>query len=434
MFSQLFGRYLVDKALLREEDYKAIIEKQLSVRVKLGTIAIAEGLLTEDQVNLINELQKQRDKRFGDIAIEERLLTDDQIGVLLSKQGNPYLQFIQLITESTPLTNSQIEEQLAEFQTARGFSDSDMAALKKDDIDTLIPIFIFSAKPHVTEVAGLVVRNLNRFVSRDFYIGKAYRAQEFEYKYLTTQRMVGDDTISIAFAEVTDEGGILQIAQEFSRETMDSVTEDTFDALCEFINVTSGLYASDMSVKDIHLDMEPPAAYADQVAEGDFYVLPVYIDNKCINVLIAVNSEFEPGKLPMKISNTSRHARVSGGDKGTIVLVDDSKMSRNMLAAIVTKAGYTVIGEASNGIEGYETYLKLKPDIITLDITMPEMDGLDALKRILEAEPDAKAIMITAAGQQDKLIEALKVGAKRFISKPFQEDEIINNINDVMNL
>ncbi|MCR5255468.1 MAG: response regulator [Acetatifactor sp.] len=136
----------------------------------------------------------------------------------------------------------------------------------------------------------------------------------------------------------------------------------------------------------------------------------------------------------MKISNTSRHARVSGGDKGTIVLVDDSKMSRNMLAAIVTKAGYTVIGEASNGIEGYETYLKLKPDIITLDITMPEMDGLDALKRILEAEPDAKAIMITAAGQQDKLIEALKVGAKRFISKPFQEDEIINNINDVMNL
>ncbi|MBP5198592.1 MAG: response regulator [Lachnospiraceae bacterium] len=136
----------------------------------------------------------------------------------------------------------------------------------------------------------------------------------------------------------------------------------------------------------------------------------------------------------MKISNTSRHARVSGGDKGTIVLVDDSKMSRNMLAAIVTKAGYTVIGEASNGIEGYETYLKLKPDIITLDITMPEMDGLDALKRILDAEPDAKAIMITAAGQQDKLIEALEVGAKRFISKPFQEDEIVNNINDVMNL
>ncbi len=434
MFSQLFGRYLVDKALLREEDYKIIIDKQLSVRVKLGTIAISEGLLTEEQVDLINELQKQRDKRFGDIAIEEKMLTDDQISSLLAKQGNPYLQFLQLLTESTPLTNSQIEEQLQAFQQARGFSDSDMDALKKDDIDSLIPIFIFSAKPHVTEVAGLVIRNLNRFISRDFYIGRATRAKELPYQYLATQRMVGDDSISIAFVEEQESGGLLQIASEFSRENLLDVSDDTFDAVCEFINVTCGLYASDMSVKDIHLDMEPPAAYKDQVAEGDFYILPIYIENKSLSLVISVNTEFDPGKIPVKIASTSSISRMGGGDKGTILLVDDSKMSRNMLASIVTKAGYTIIGEASNGIEGYETYLKIRPDIITLDITMPEMDGLESLKRILDADPDAKAIMITAAGQQDKLIEALKVGAKRFISKPFQEEEIINNINDVMSL
>ena len=75
MFSQLFGKYLVEKEIITNEEYKAAVEKQLSVRVKLGTIAIADGLLTEDEVDTINKLQMQFDKRFGDLAVEKGYLT-----------------------------------------------------------------------------------------------------------------------------------------------------------------------------------------------------------------------------------------------------------------------------------------------------------------------------------------------------------------------
>ena len=168
MFSQLFGNYLVEKDIIKKDEYTAAIQKQLSVRVKLGTIAIAEGLLTEDEVDTINKLQMQFDKRFGYIAIEKGLLTLEQIGDLLDKQGNPYMQFIEALTECTKLSASVLDKTLGAFQKEKGFSDDDMTALKNDNLDSLIPIFAFSAKPHVTELAGLVVRNINRFITRDF--------------------------------------------------------------------------------------------------------------------------------------------------------------------------------------------------------------------------------------------------------------------------
>ena len=167
MFSQLFGKYLVKQSLLSEETYQQIIDKQMTVRVKLGTIAVAEGLLTEDQVEEINQLQRQLDKRFGDIAIEKNLLTPAQMDALLTKQGNAYLQFVQLLTELTSLTNGDIEQHLKAFQKEIGFSDAEMDALKSDDIDKLIPLFVFSSKPYIKDIAGLVARNLTRFVSRD---------------------------------------------------------------------------------------------------------------------------------------------------------------------------------------------------------------------------------------------------------------------------
>ena len=99
MFAQLFGNYLIEKSVLKEDVYWEILEKQKSVRVRLGTIAVAEGFLTEGQAEEINKLQRQFDKRFGDIAIEKGWLTSEQMETLLSKQGNAYLQFVELHTD-----------------------------------------------------------------------------------------------------------------------------------------------------------------------------------------------------------------------------------------------------------------------------------------------------------------------------------------------
>lgn len=434
MFSQLFGNYLVDKDIISLEDYKTAIEQQMAVRVKLGTIAIADGLLTEDEVESINKMQMQFDKRFGDIAIEKGLLTSEQIEELLKKQGNPYMQFIQVLIESSKLTATVLDKTLSAFQKEKGFSDSDMTALKNDDLDSLIPIFAFSAKPYVTDLAGLVIRNINRFITRDFYIGKIKHTNSLDYCYLAGQKTVGNDTIYLAFAEETDTGSFATIATNFSGNVHETTTGDTFDAICEFINVNSGLFASELSKKDIDLDMEPVFAYKDQTVKGDFYVLPIYIEGLKVNLIIAVNSQVEMGQTPFTYNlNENIVYDVKPDSKGTILVVDDSKMSRSMLRQILEEVGYSVIAEAANGEEAVKAYKEHKPDMVTLDITMPIMDGIDALKQLLEINPDVKAVMITAAGQQSKLIEALKIGAKKFITKPFEKEEIIANISEVMN-
>lgn len=433
MFSQLFGKYLVANNVITDDDYKDIIEKQLSVRVKLGTIAIAQGLLTEEQVETINELQKQFDRRFGDIAVEKELLSAEQIDALLQKQGNPYMQFLEVLLESGKVKASAIDNYLASFQKENGFSDADMAALKNDDIDKLIPIFAVSAKPYVAELAALVIRNINRFVTRDFYIEKMKHLHTLKYSHLTGQRLVGDDSLYLALADESDQSAFVKIASAFSGNTYVSADEDAFDAVCEFININSGLFASEASKKKITLDMEPTFAYKDQSVDGDFYILPIYIENHAINLLIAVNSDMKMGDTPFyyssEIATTASHRTDS---KGTILVVDDSKMSRNMLRALVEDAGYSVVAEAGDGEAAIEAYKQSKPDLVTLDITMPKMDGIEALKHIIKINPSAKVIMITAAGQENKLIEAIKVGAERFVTKPFDKEEVLKCIQEIL--
>lgn len=107
-----------------------------------------------------------------------------------------------------------------------------------------------------------------------------------------------------------------------------------------------------------------------------------------------------------------------------VLIVDDSRTSRRMLREILENMGHEVIGEATNGEEGYLMFKELKPDLVTLDITMPKMDGIEALMLIKKYDSNAEVIMITAAGQKDKMIQAVKYGASEFITKPYERDEV----------
>ena len=115
-----------------------------------------------------------------------------------------------------------------------------------------------------------------------------------------------------------------------------------------------------------------------------------------------------------------------------ILIVDESRVSRRMLRGILTKAGHEVIGEADNGQEGYEKFIELDPDIVTMDITMPVLDGLGALEKIMELNSEANIIMVTAAGQKEKMVEAIKHGAIEFNQKPFNPDQITPAIEHLM--
>ncbi|SHJ58629.1 two-component system, chemotaxis family, response regulator CheY [Anaerobranca californiensis DSM 14826] len=111
-----------------------------------------------------------------------------------------------------------------------------------------------------------------------------------------------------------------------------------------------------------------------------------------------------------------------------IMIVDDAAFMRMMIKDILVKNGYEVVGEAANGVEAVEKYKELKPDLVTMDITMPEMDGVTALREIKKIDPNAKVIMCSAMGQQAMVIDAIQSGAKDFIVKPFQNDRVIEAV------
>ena len=115
-----------------------------------------------------------------------------------------------------------------------------------------------------------------------------------------------------------------------------------------------------------------------------------------------------------------------------ILICDDAAFMRMVIKDILTKNGYTVVGEAENGAKAVEKYAELKPDLVLMDITMPEMDGIQALKKIKEADPSATVIMCSAMGQQAMVIESIQSGAKDFIVKPFQADRVLEAVRKVV--
>ncbi|MBC7087521.1 MAG: response regulator [Tissierellales bacterium] len=114
-----------------------------------------------------------------------------------------------------------------------------------------------------------------------------------------------------------------------------------------------------------------------------------------------------------------------------VLVVDDAIFMRMKLKDILEKNGFEVVAEAQNGIEAIEKYKAEKPDLVTMDITMPEMDGISALKEIKKIDPNAKVIMCSAMGQQSMVMEAIQSGAIDFIVKPFDVDRVSQSLTKI---
>jgi two-component system chemotaxis response regulator CheY len=116
-----------------------------------------------------------------------------------------------------------------------------------------------------------------------------------------------------------------------------------------------------------------------------------------------------------------------------IMVVDDAAFMRKMLTDALAGGGHEIVGEAANGLEAVERYREVRPDVTTLDITMPEKDGLDALLEILAYDPSARIVMCSALGQESKVLEAIKSGAKDFVVKPFQPERVLAAVGKALN-
>ncbi len=433
MFSQLFGKYLVDHEVISQDTLTDILKEQNNARVKLGTIAVADGMLTEKQAEEINHLQTQMDKRFGDIAVEQKYLTDEQVSLLLKKQGNVAMKFYQLLTDKGGLTLTDIDKNLLDFQSANGFTDGELEALKEENIDKLIPLFAATMNPLVTGLAGLVLRNITRFVTTDFYPGRMHKVKDYEYTVLAGQISRGDKFLYLGFAADSSMEGIIELANGFAHGTSISGSDEIYDAVSEFANLNNGLFASESSKTGLNIDMLPPVVYLNQKISGTAYTMPVYIHDRQVDIIISVDENMIPGNDSYMVElKKNEDTEAAASSKGRIMIVDDSSLIRKMLRGLLEKNGYTVVAEAVNGAEAVEMYDMIQPDVVTLDITMPVMDGVEALKQIKAKDSKANVIMITAAGQQDKVVEALKSGANLFIMKPFNEEDVIKNFENIL--
>ena len=115
-----------------------------------------------------------------------------------------------------------------------------------------------------------------------------------------------------------------------------------------------------------------------------------------------------------------------------ILIADDAQIMRNILRVILEKKGHEIVGEAANGEETLQKYAELKPDLVTLDIHMEPVDGIDCLRRLTAADPDARVLMVSAIGQQAKIDQALSLGALGYVTKPFQQSDIDWQIKKVL--
>jgi two-component system chemotaxis response regulator CheY len=116
----------------------------------------------------------------------------------------------------------------------------------------------------------------------------------------------------------------------------------------------------------------------------------------------------------------------------TVLICDDAVFMRTMLSDILTQAGFSVVGQAQTGTEAVAKYKELQPDLVTMDIVMPDMGGIEAVKKIVEEYPDAKILMCSAMGQQSLVVEAIQAGARDFVVKPFQPSRVLEAVQRVL--
>lgn len=286
MVEYILGNYLVETGRITNEQLAETLQKQDSVRVKLGLIAVAEGMMTLAQTEEVNRLQAIMDKRFGDIAVSKGYLTDEQIGKLLKKQGDAYMTFIQTLVDSNLLTMIEVDNLLESFRVAKGFSNSEIDALKSDQVERIVPLYIPEAGKRYTEIITVAVRTLIRLLDRFVYVGTAQMVHAFPAEGQVSQALVGADGIITCLSEL--DGALLKLACSFGQEEFETLDLDALDAAGEILNCINGLYASAESRNGKFLDLMPPD-YDDVTLKAKTVIcrIPIYVGNQGLYFTVA---------------------------------------------------------------------------------------------------------------------------------------------------
>lgn len=276
MVEYILGNYLVETGKITKDQLVSVIQKQDSVRVKLGLLAVAEGMMTTQQAEEVNLLQAARDKRFGDIAVEEGYLTDEQVEKLLKKQGGAYLSFVQNLLDENLVTMEEMDWLIDDFKKVNNYSNSDMEDIKSDDVERILPFLLPEAAMQYKSLIGTVVRTLIRLIDRHIYVGQAAMVDGVPGDGLALQKMEGTDGLVDCFSERN--GALLKVCSIFGQEAFPKLDLDALDAAAELLNCANGMFVSELSRQGKFLELMPPE-YVGITNVSEVCRIPIFIEN-----------------------------------------------------------------------------------------------------------------------------------------------------------
>ena len=258
MFSQYFGHYLLNHGLLSSEQLEHALEKQKSIHLKLGVIAVDEGFLTSAQVEEIHEKQKRQDKRFGEIGVELGYLTEEQVEKLLSVQKSSHLLLAQAIIDENYMTIDSFAHALNEYKQLHSLSDEKFEAIKNGNIEALVENLLNLADIEKREYAhyiSLFIKNMIRFIDERAYVEVSEFNQEIKADWIVSQEIKGEESFFTALA--FDESVLIKIASIYAEEELLEADELAQASASEFLNLHNGIFLVNMSNKGVELGMEP---------------------------------------------------------------------------------------------------------------------------------------------------------------------------------
>ena len=301
MFGVYFGKYLVDKGIIKKEELNAVLEDNRAIRHKMGLTAVELGFMTEEQAQEINRMQQQMDKRFGDIAIEKGYLTRDQVVELVNMQGNEYSLFVGNLACQGIIDEEEINRQMDNYRKDYGFTDIEFNAIKYGNIDGIIKYYTKGGDfpDIVKEYISLTTRNIVRFVDSEVRIDSIEKLDSFEAAFMSAQGMEGDIELYTAFSGAGMKTAVEAIERRFSETVEELVLEDIVDAACEFLNVNNGLFATMLGDKDegdMDIDMLPPEMYPEEVkltADNKVYVTNFSVLDAELKLVMCIGENYK---------------------------------------------------------------------------------------------------------------------------------------------
>jgi len=293
MIANIVANYLVNKGKISIEQYYQLFEELSKVRAKLGLIAVHEGLMTEYQADTVNMLQSSMDMKFGDLAVEKGFLTPAQVQEMLKKQGDPYLSLAQALENMGIMRLNDLDLVMKKYQVEYELSTSSVEALKSDDIERIIPLFLPSDADSYIEIVTLAVKTIMRLVDTNIYPMKAFYTEDLDVTNGTLQFVDGDPCVTLGLCG--DGNSLLHVASVFGQEEFDKVDMDALDAVAELVNCICGMYASAMSMQRIQMELYPPCFddSIEGVYQSKMLVLPMMVGDKSVNLVACIGEKLE---------------------------------------------------------------------------------------------------------------------------------------------